>query len=126
MYLQTPGLKRTINQLSAEPEIGKRSTTKRLKKAEHRCEEAERELSDMDRSSEDIQHQMLCLQESVDALTIQMEVAAETRASASTEQVAALDSQLYKTQVNSKLGIGLMYLYLTACDVNIRNLMGMT
>jgi hypothetical protein len=49
-------------------------------------------------------------QESVDALTIQMEVAAETRPSASTEQVAALDNQLSKTQVNWKLRIGLMHL----------------
>jgi predicted nucleic acid-binding Zn-ribbon protein len=105
-----PGLKRKINPLWAKLRIGKRSTTKRFKKAEHRREEAERELSDMDRSSEDIQHQMLCPQESVDALTIQMEVAAETRPSASTERVAALDSQLSRTQVNWKLRIGLMYL----------------
>jgi predicted nucleic acid-binding Zn-ribbon protein len=104
------GLKNTINQLWAKLKIGKSSTTKRFKKAEQRREEAERELSDMDRSSEDIQHQMSCPQESVDALTIQMEVAAETRASASTERVAALDSQLSKTQVNCKLRIGLMHL----------------
>jgi kelch-like protein 10 len=52
----------------------------------------------MDRSSEDIQHQMSCPQESVDALTIQMEVAADTRPSASTERVTALDRQLSKTQ----------------------------
>jgi hypothetical protein len=64
----------------------------------------------MDRSSEDIQHQMLCPQESVDAVTIQMEVAADIRPSASTERVAALDIQLSKTQVNWKLRIGLMYL----------------
>jgi hypothetical protein len=93
------GLKHIIKRLWAKLRIGKRSTTKRFKKAEHRCEEAECELSDMDRSSEDIQHQMLCPQESVDALTIQVEVAADTRASASTERVAALDSQLSKTQI---------------------------
>jgi hypothetical protein len=93
-----PGLKRKINQLSAELEIEKRSTAKRFKKAEHRCEEAELELSNMDRSSEDIQHQMSCPQESVDALSIQMEVAADTRPSPSTERVSALDSQLSKTQ----------------------------
>jgi predicted nucleic acid-binding Zn-ribbon protein len=111
MYLQTmTGLKRKINQLSAELENGKRSTTKRFNKAEHRREEAERELSDVDRSSEDIQHQMSCPQVSVDALPIQMEVAADTRASASIERVTALDSQLYKTQVNWKLRIGLMHL----------------
>jgi hypothetical protein len=52
------GLKHIIKRLWAKPKIGKRSTTKRFKKAEHRCEEAELELSDMDRSSEDIQHQM--------------------------------------------------------------------
>jgi hypothetical protein len=69
----------------------------------------------MDRSSEDIQHQMLCPQESVDAVTIQMEVAAQTRSSASTERVSALDSQLSKTQVNWKLGIGLLHLLLTTC-----------
>jgi predicted nucleic acid-binding Zn-ribbon protein len=105
-----PGLKRKINQLSAQLEIGKGSTTKRFKKAKHRCEEAERELSDMDRSSEDFEHQILCPQESVNALTVQMEVAAETRPSASTERVAALDSQLSKTEVNWKLGIGLTHL----------------
>jgi hypothetical protein len=104
------GLKRKINHLSAELEIGKRSTTKRFKKAEHRNEEAEPEMSDMDRSSEDIQHQMLCPQESVDAITIQMEVEADTRASGSTKRVSALDMQVYKTQVNWKLGIGLMHL----------------
>jgi predicted nucleic acid-binding Zn-ribbon protein len=111
MYLQTMrGLKRKINQLSAELDIGKGSTTKRFKKAEQRCEEAGRELSDMDRSSEDIEQQMLCPQESVDALSVQTEVAAETSPSASTERMTALDSQLSKTQVNWKLRIGLMYL----------------
>jgi predicted nucleic acid-binding Zn-ribbon protein len=104
------GLKHILKRLWAKLKIRKRSTTKRFKKAEHRCEEAERELSDMDRSSEDIQQQMSCPQESVDDLTIQMEVAAETKASASTERVSALDSQLYKTQVNWKLRIGLMHL----------------
>jgi hypothetical protein len=94
------GLKNIINQLRAKLKIGKSSTTKRFKKAEQ-----ERELSDKDRSSEDIQHQMSCPH-----VTIQIEVAAETRASASTERVAALDSQLSKTQVNWKLRIGLMYL----------------
>jgi predicted nucleic acid-binding Zn-ribbon protein len=104
------GLKNIINQLRAKLKIGKSSTTKIFKKAEQQREEAERELLDKDRSSEDIQHQMSCPQESVDALTIQMEVAAETRASASTERVAALDSQLSKTQVNWKLRIRLMHL----------------
>jgi hypothetical protein len=56
------GLKRKINPLWSKLEIGKRSTTKRFKKAEQRCEEADRELSDMDRSTEDIQHQILCPQ----------------------------------------------------------------
>jgi hypothetical protein len=116
MYLQTmTGLKHIINQLWAKLPTGKRSTTKRSAEAEHRCKEAERELSDMDRYSEDIQHQMSCPQESVDALTIQMEVTAETRPSTSTERVTALDSQLSKTQVNWKLRIGLMHLYLTTC-----------
>jgi hypothetical protein len=104
------GLKRIIKRLWAKLPIRKRSTTKRFKDAEHRCEAVEQELSDMDRSSEDIQHQMLCPQESVDALPIQMEVAAETKASASTERDAVLDRQLSKTQVNWKLGIGLMHL----------------
>jgi hypothetical protein len=93
------GLKHIINRLWAKLPIRKRSTTKRFKKAEHRCEAVE-QLSDMDRSIEDIQHQMSCPQETVDAITVQTEVAAETRPSASTERVTALDSQLYKTQVN--------------------------
>jgi predicted nucleic acid-binding Zn-ribbon protein len=104
------GLKHKITREWAKLKIGKRSTTTRFKKAEHRREEAERELSDMDRSSEDIQHQISCPQESVDALPIQMEVAADTRSSASTERVSTLDSQLSKTQVNWKLRIGLMHL----------------
>jgi hypothetical protein len=104
------GLKHIIKRLWAKLRIRKRSATKRFKEAEHRCEEDERELSDKDRSIEDIQHQMLCPQASVDALTIQMELVAETRPSASTERVAALDSQLSKTQVNWKLRIGLMHL----------------
>jgi hypothetical protein len=110
MYLQTmPGLKRKIKQLWAKLRIGKRSTTKRSAEAQHRCEEAERELSGMDRSIEDIQHQILCPQASVDAVTVQKK-AAETRPSASTERVAAMDSQLSKKQVNWKLRIGLMHL----------------
>jgi hypothetical protein len=104
------GLKYIITLAWAKLITGNRSTT------EHRYE---------DRSIEDIQHQMLNLQASVDALTAQMK-AAETRPSASTERVSALDRQLYKTQVNWKMRIGLMHLYLTACDVNIRNLIGMT
>jgi hypothetical protein len=111
MYLQAMcGLKRKIERLWAKLRIGKRSTTKRSAEAEHRCEEDERELSDVDRSSEDIQHQMICPQESVDALPIQMEVTAETRPSASTKRLAALEGQLSKTQVNWKLWIGLMHL----------------
>jgi hypothetical protein len=97
-YETMRGLKHKINQLWAKLSIGKRSTTNSVNKAEHRYEEAERELSDMDCSSEDIQHHMLCAQVSVDALTVQKEVAAETRPSASTERVSALDSQLSKTQ----------------------------
>jgi uncharacterized protein YlxW (UPF0749 family) len=88
------GLKYTITLAWAKLITGKRSTT------EHRCE---------DRSIEDIQHQMLNLQASVDALTAQIK-AAETRSSASTERVSTLESQLYKRQVNRKLGIGLMHL----------------
>jgi hypothetical protein len=113
MYLQTMcGLKRKITRVWAKLTTGKKSTAKTFAEAQHRCEEVQRELSDtdMDRSSEDNQHQMLCAQESVDALTIQMEVAAETRPSASTERVSALDRQLSKTQVNWKLRIGLMHL----------------
>jgi predicted nucleic acid-binding Zn-ribbon protein len=102
------GLKHILKQLWAKLKIRKRSTTKRFKEAEHRCEETERELSDMDRYIEDIQHQILCPQESVDAVTVQMEVAAKTRTSASTERVTAVDSQLYKTQVNWKLRIRLI------------------
>jgi predicted nucleic acid-binding Zn-ribbon protein len=104
------GLKHIIKRLWAKLKIGKRSTTKRSAEAQHRCEETEGELSDMDRSIEDIQHQMSCPQQSVNAVTVQREVAAETRASASTEREAALDSQLYKTQVHWKLRIGLMHL----------------
>jgi predicted nucleic acid-binding Zn-ribbon protein len=110
MYLQTIcGLKHIIKRLWAKMRIGKRSTTTRFKNAEHICEEIERELSEVYRNSEDIQNQMLNIEAPVDALTVQMKVA-ETRASASTERVAALDSQLYKTQVNWKLRFGLMHL----------------
>jgi hypothetical protein len=52
------GLKHIIKRLWSKLKIGKRSTTERFKWAEQRCEEAERQLSEMDRSSEDIQHQM--------------------------------------------------------------------
>jgi hypothetical protein len=103
------GLKHKITRVWAKLKTGKRSTTKRFAEAQHRCQEVERELSE-DYSSEDIQHHMSCPQASVDALPIQMEVAAETKASASTEREAGLDRQLSKTQVNWKLGIGLMHL----------------
>jgi hypothetical protein len=110
--LQTKrGLKHKITRVWDKLITGKKSTTKTFAKAQHRCEEVERELSDKDkdRSTEDIQHQMLRLQASVDAVTVQMK-AAETRASASAEREAALESQLYKKQVNWKLRIGLMHL----------------
>jgi hypothetical protein len=90
------GLKHKINRVWAKLKIGKKLTTKRSAEAQHRCEEVERELSDKDRSIEDIQHQMVCPQASVDAVTVQMKVA-ETRPS-------------YKKQVNWKLRIGLMHL----------------
>jgi chromosome segregation ATPase len=109
------GLKHKITRLLAKLKIGKRSTTAKFAEAEHRCEVVERELSDKDRPIEDIQHQLLCLQESVDTHTVQMEVT-EMRASASTKQVAALDSQLFKTQVNWKLRIRLKHLYLANCS----------
>jgi uncharacterized protein YlxW (UPF0749 family) len=88
------GLKYIITLAWAKLITEKRSTTG------HRCE---------DHSIEDIQHQMLNLQASVDALTAQIK-AAETRVSASNERVSTLESQLYKKQVNRKLGIGLMHL----------------
>jgi predicted nucleic acid-binding Zn-ribbon protein len=106
------GLKHKLIRLWAKLRIGKRATTERLAEAEHRREVAELELSDKDRSIEDIQQQMLRLQASVDALTAQMKVA-ETRPSASTKPMAVVESQ--HSQVSWKLRMGLKNLYLTSC-----------
>jgi hypothetical protein len=97
------GLKHKLTRLWAKLRIGKRANTERLSEAEHRREVTERELSDKDRSIEDIQR----LQASVDALTAQMKVA-ETRPSASTEPMAAVECQ--HSQVSWKLRIGLRHL----------------